>query len=112
MRFVYGFGFETSAQRANNEASGWDDEDSAALLIEAESDEEAREWGRAVADAFVKWLYESPDESWANAGYADYVEEETVSRWTRDDLRNLQTVAVGQMSDLTSISAHRAPVRR
>ena len=112
MRFVYGFGFETPAQRANNAAKGWDDEDSAAFLIDGGSEHEALEWGRTVAEAFFKWLYQDADESWAGGRYADYIEVEAESQWTAEQRADLIAVQVGQMPDLTLISAHRTPPAR
>lgn len=109
MRFIYGFGFETPSQRARNEANGWDDEDSAALVIDAESPKKALEWGRTVAEAFFKWLYDDPDASWLAGQYADYLEAESESRWTSEQRRSLVTVALGQMPDLALLSAHRSP---
>ena len=112
MRFVYGFGFETPIQRANNRAKGWDDEDSAALMIESDSEDEALRWGRAVAEAFFQWIYQDPEESWAAGFYVDYLEPETASSWTVTDLVHLQSVTPGQMPDLTKISTLRAPPPR
>jgi hypothetical protein len=112
MTFIYGFGFETPSQRARNEANGWDDEDSAALVIDADSSQEALEWGRTVAEAFFKWLCDDPAVSWLAGQYADYLETETQSRWTSEQRRSLVTVAVGQMPDPAMLSAHRSPELR
>jgi hypothetical protein len=106
MLFLYGFGFETPAQHLRNLQHGWDDEDSAAVLIEAESANEAREWGRQIAEAFLKWLHEDAGVSWAAGRYADWVDENADA-----ERRNgLATVATGVMPDLSTISSHRAPV--
>jgi hypothetical protein len=44
--FLYVFGYWTPEQRRQNELHGWDDEDSAALLVDAETEAQALEWGR------------------------------------------------------------------
>ncbi|HET6371798.1 MAG TPA: hypothetical protein VFG76_00685 [Candidatus Polarisedimenticolia bacterium] len=103
MRFSYGFGFETPSQRRRNAAHGWDEEDSAAVLIEAATADEARAWGRRIAEAFLKWLYADSAVSWADGRYADWVDEPAETE------RSLQTVSVGTLPDLSVISAHRNP---
>lgn len=72
--FRYTFGYETPQQAQLNARNGWDDEDSATLLIEAPSEVEAVAWGRQVAEAFVARLYAPALESWSAGGFADDIE--------------------------------------
>lgn len=69
--FLYVFGYWTPEQRRQNEQHGWDDEDSAAVLIDAETGEQALEWGRSVAEEFIRRLYDDPAFSWKAGGFAD-----------------------------------------
>ena len=107
MKFLYGFGFETPDQRARNAARGWDDEDSGCVFIEAATAGAALEWGRAVAEAFLKHLYDDPAVSWAADGYADWIESDPASRWSPEQLANVPTVSAGEMPDLTRVASAR-----
>jgi len=109
MKFLYGFGFESPRQRTLNIAHKRDDEDSAAVFIEAETSDAALEWGRAVAESFLKWLYDDPTVSWAAGRYADWIEPDPMAMLTPEQLRGIPTVAHGQMPSLAQISAHSRP---
>jgi len=77
-RYAYGFGFETPRQRVLNLKHGWDDEDSALIIIRAESADVAYAWGREIAEVCVRRLFErAGDEqySWKALDFADSVEE-------------------------------------
>jgi hypothetical protein len=80
-RFVYGFGFETPEQWLANRQHGWDDEDSATIIIHAENADAARAWGREIAAVSVRRLFEHAQSqewsSWQDEQYADWVEEAT-----------------------------------
>jgi hypothetical protein len=43
--FLFRFGYETPVQHRNNEAHGWDDEDSQAVFMECADADAALEWG-------------------------------------------------------------------
>ena len=72
--FLYSFGYETPLQNVNNAQHGWDDEDSRAVLIDAEDEQAAQAWGKEIAEYFVKLLYPDDRVSWKKLGYADWVE--------------------------------------
>lgn len=78
-RYLYGFGFETPRQWVLNRQHGWDDEDSALIIIRAESADAAYAWGREVAEASVRRLFERAHArelpSWKELEYADSIEE-------------------------------------
>jgi hypothetical protein len=65
--FLFRFGFETPVPYRNNEAHGWDDEDSHAVFIECADPDAALKWGREIAEAFVQRLWAAdgrPGPSW------------------------------------------------
>ncbi len=62
-RFLFRFGYETPLQLRDNDALGWDDEESGALFIRADSASEALAWGAEVAERFVRELYQRSDTS-------------------------------------------------
>ena len=109
MKCLYGFGFETPRQRLLNDGNGRDDEDSGCLFIECESAGEALRWGRVVAEAFMKWLYSDDSISWAESGYADWVNASPEAEYTPEQLANIACVPVGKMSDLSIISGQAKP---
>ena len=73
-RYFYVFGYNTPDQSRRNDQFGWDDEDSAAVIIEAESEDSAREWGQQIAEEYVKRLFGDQNVSWRKQGFADRVE--------------------------------------
>jgi hypothetical protein len=78
-RYAYGFGFETPTQWTLNRKHGWDDEDSAIIIIHADDADAARAWGREIADASVRQLFErarAPEiPKWKDLQYVDSIEE-------------------------------------
>lgn len=78
-RFAFGFGFETPQQRTSNRLHGWDDEDSAIIIIRAETADDARAWGREIAHESVRRLFEqaSAEElpNWKDEQFAESIEE-------------------------------------
>jgi hypothetical protein len=109
MQYLYGFGFETPHQPSPDSSAGWDQKDSGAVLIEADTAGAALAWGRAVAEAFIKWLYDNPDVSWAAGEYADYIEADPTTRFTADQLRNVVAVRAGVMPDLARVATGSRP---
>jgi hypothetical protein len=99
MRFLYTFGFETPGQLARNEANGWDDEASRSVVIVAESGEQARLWGRAVAEEFLKALLRRDDVSWGAGRYADGIEPVADS-----SCPEIPVIAVGEMPDMAQFT--------
>jgi hypothetical protein len=103
-RFLYGFGFERPQQWVANRQHGWDDEDSAIVIIRAETVEAAQAWGREIAAASVRRLFERAHAqelpSWKEAEYADWIEEATPES---DGVE----VFVGEMPELDWLAAHR-----
>jgi hypothetical protein len=98
-RYVYFFGYCTPDQIRRNEQHGWDDEDSAALLIMADSEEQALEWGRAIAEAFVCRLFNDQNASWKAQNFADGVETDAAETYSKDALIRMTTVNYGEYPD-------------
>jgi hypothetical protein len=96
-RFLYVFGYETPAQLRANAANGWDDEDSEALFIEAESEDEALKWGREVSERFMRQLHGDSSVSWTALGYAHWIEADPAGRgWRAEDVARLPVVRSGE----------------
>ncbi|XAM00879.1 hypothetical protein OT109_05730 [Phycisphaeraceae bacterium D3-23] len=93
--YVYGFGYENPKQLSGNITRGWDDEDNQAILITACSEEEALAWGRQIAEAFLKLLFQDESVSWQDRNYADRIEQLEKS-WPGQ-----QCVNAGVMPDFT-----------
>jgi hypothetical protein len=72
--YLYCFGYENPLQFRNNDHYGWDDEDSQAVLIDAESEEAALRWGQEISERFIKLLFRDEGISWKQLGYANWVE--------------------------------------
>lgn len=107
-RFVYGFGFETPEQWVANRQHGWDDEDSATIIIRAENADAALAWGREIAAASVRRLFDQAHAqdlpSWQEEQYADWIEEAT------PESRGVE-VNVGEMPPLDWLAALRMPTQ-
>jgi hypothetical protein len=71
--FQYSFGFESPMQLINNASFGWDDEDSQAVVIDADDENAALTWGRAIAERFFQLLQGRDTPTWASFMYADEV---------------------------------------
>jgi hypothetical protein len=100
-RFVFRFGYCTPSQWVANEAHGWDDESSAAFVVEAQTAEDALNWGREVANAFVAQLFEKSgtpsSSSWMDAKFASWLDENPERTFSGEFMRGLPTVTFGQM---------------
>jgi hypothetical protein len=97
MRYLYVFGYCTPTQWANNQNNGWDDEDSYACFIDAESEADALSWGQELSERFVGRLFkkanwESPIPSWREARYANWLERDPLSRFSGLALESLPIV--------------------
>lgn len=104
-RFVYGFGFETPDQWVANRQHGWDDENAATIIIRADNADAALAWGREVAEASVRRLFDRIHHAevpkWKEQDYADWIEEAPA------DSHSIE-VEVGEMPDLDWLTTLRA----
>lgn len=99
-RYLYVFGYQTPGQMAREMTNEWqDDQDSAALFIEASSSQEALEWGCQISEAFVKRLHQDDKFSWKALEYPHWIEDVPSSRFSADALATVATVSVGQFPD-------------
>jgi len=95
-RYLYIFGYNTPEQIEAFDKHGWDDEDSEAVFIEAESEQAALAWGQQISLQFVRSLYSDRGMTWKPDNYAHWIESEPSSRFTPDALRRLPVSRVGE----------------
>ncbi len=95
-RYLYIFGFSTPEQIEAFEKHGWDDEDSEAVLIEAESEQAALTWGLQISQQFVRSNFGERGPAWSPENYAHWIESDPASQFAPDALRRLPVVQVGE----------------
>src|SRR5262245_53681368 len=95
-KYLYIFGYETPEQHLANAENGWEDEDTQAVFIISESESEALEWGREIAERFVSWLYQDETVSWKAMNFAHWIEQEPEVRIPLEQLNRIPSVPVGQ----------------
>jgi len=101
--YLYVFGYETPAQRDNNAAHGWDDEDSAALFIIAETAQRALEWGRTVSRRYVSALFNDGAASWDESRFAAWLDHDYAANFSPDQLVAIPTVTYGEYPDIAGM---------
>ena len=94
--FLYIFGYETPAQAKANRAYGYDDEDSEAVFIEAESPDAALEWGRQISEHVIRELYSIDDASWWQSSFAHWIAERPEEQFTPEALSTIPHVRYGE----------------
>jgi hypothetical protein len=94
--YLYVFGFESPWQLRNNDAQGWDHEDSQGVLIDAADEAAALAWGQEISERFIKLLFRNQEISWRDRGYANWIET-PAGTWP-----DQQRVTVGEFPDFTS----------
>jgi hypothetical protein len=102
VRHLYVFGYQTPRQTEHSSPGASDDEESAAVFIDAPSRSDALAWGREVSDAFIRRLYNDEQISWKAFNYAHWIEDLPSSRFTAADLAGVLTVSVGTYPDWSS----------
>ena len=111
MQYLFRFGFESPSEFRTNRASDTDFESSEAVWIDAASADDALEWGRLVAEEFVRQLFGQAgieNYSWLGTSFAHWIEdEETVLSWARTSPDVLHA-DFGRMPDLTALVASRS----
>lgn len=102
-KYLFRFGYNFPAQYLANMKHGWDDEDSKAVFILAGSENEALNWGREVAEAFVARLYAQEPEtepmSWKEGEYAHWIENDPQGEggFKPEHLLNIPILKVGEL---------------
>jgi len=107
--FLFMFGFESPSEHFSNENNGTDFESSWALWISADNADAALAWGRCVAEEFVCRLFEQAGDgsrSWTEDGFAHWISEDTSEQERARGEASIQTVADGQMPDLSWALKH------
>jgi hypothetical protein len=107
-QYLFRFGFCTPAQWAENGRHGWDDESSSCVFVSAQSRDDALAWGREVAEAFVRSLFEGSGwsaaiPSWKTSGFAHWLEESPESEFTPDQLQSVPVVRLGEFPDFARL---------
>lgn len=98
------FGYESPAERQSNSDHGTDFESSTGVWIASASEQEAVDWGRAIAERFVTWLFEIEGKlpySWADGQFAHWVENDQAVLSSANDL---PIVPVGGMPDFALLT--------
>jgi hypothetical protein len=102
-RYVFRFGFDTPAFAAGYLAHGWDDEGSFGFFVDAESEADAFVWGRLVANAYVKAVWDragAEDETpWIDNGFAHGIDPNPDPWWFRATPPRTPIVTFGVMPD-------------
>jgi hypothetical protein len=98
------FGFEAPPQRSYNERFGTDDESSSCVFVLATSQEEALNWGREVAEAFVQHIFQAecqstPPPSWKSDGYAHWLETPSDEAYGWAERAGAPAVRLGEFPD-------------
>ena len=103
-KHLFLFGYETPAEARSRLVDGTDFESSTGLWITSASEEDALDWGRAVAQQFVTWLFERAGEDacpWADARFAHWIEADPS---VLKAAAKLPIVAVGEMPDFAVLA--------
>lgn len=99
MNRLFLFGYESPTEKQSNSEHGTDFESSTGVWITSASEQEAVDWGRAIAERFVAWLFEregKPSYSWIDGQFANWVESDLAVLSSANDL---PIVPVGGMPD-------------
>jgi len=96
------FGYETPLQARNNEEQGRDDEDSIAFFVEADSETDADEWGKVVAQMFLNALYENEYQPPSIAACYNGIEKNPETRFDASELSQISTLPHGDIEELNS----------
>jgi hypothetical protein len=96
-QYLYMFGYCTPTQWFNNEAHGWDDEDSAAVFIEAPTEHDALLAGRIVSERSVRRMFQrhrwfDGGPSWSASAFAHWIEHKPLDRFSGMALESLPVV--------------------
>jgi hypothetical protein len=113
-KFLFVFGFEDPIEFETNKKSGSDFESSRALWIIADDPSKAENWGRSIADRFVRTLFEAENSegySWSDAEFAHWIEPQPTGEWTAEQLEALPVVRAGEFPDFDALDAPCAPAQ-
>ncbi|HEX6641896.1 MAG TPA: hypothetical protein VF215_12335 [Thermoanaerobaculia bacterium] len=100
--FLFRFGFRGPQQWLGNVQHGWDDEDSEAFFVNADTSEEALRWGKEVAELLVRDLFEKYGwsgevPSWKGDQFANWIEDDPNEEYTSEQLQALPRVRHGEI---------------
>jgi hypothetical protein len=105
---LFRFGFENPVEAKCNARDGTDYESSTGIWIISESDEDAMQWGRTIAERLIGFLFDQAQVeaySWADASFAHWIEQEPDALSAAS---YLPVVSAGEMPDLAVLAADAA----
>jgi hypothetical protein len=95
-KFLFIFGYESPSEWTTNRRLGTDDESSFAVWVHALDEQSAMAIGRAFAQSHVDSIYASHPEcefsGWLEAGYAHWIEQQPLSRFSESALNQLNEI--------------------
>jgi len=102
-KFLYIFGYMTPTQHINNASLGWDDEDSEAVWIIAETEEKALEWGREISRKFITILCGQLVGYWHENNFANWIEQNGAAKYGAEQLTRIPWVKYGEYPDIAKM---------
>ena len=102
--FLYGFGYEDKYEMDANRRNNSDWESSKGVFIDAPSEADALQWGREIAEAFLRYEHDDPSVSWKALGYADWIEPDPSSCVWKHCLSFFPSVRVGEFPELSRMT--------
>jgi hypothetical protein len=102
--FLYIFGYRTPEQQERFTRFGHDDEDSAAVFIEADSANDALAWGREISEEFIRHLFADPTVSWQHMRYAHWIDAHPEEAYSAEALATILHVRHGQHPALRELN--------
>ena len=100
-RYLYIFGYRTPEQMASASTNENADESSQAVFIEADSGDQALEWGREISDKYVRQLFGAQPMDWKAMNFVHWVESEPQLEYPAVILEKLPVVSYGNFPDFT-----------
>ncbi|MBD3817135.1 hypothetical protein GS397_03350 [Sphingobium yanoikuyae] len=105
---LFRFGFENPREAKINASEGTGYESSTGIWIISQSDDDATEWGKTIAERLVIFLFNRAQivpYSWTDAGFAHWIEQDPEALPAAS---YLPSVSVGEMPDLAVLAADAA----
>ena len=99
-KYLFIFEYETPVQTRDNEEQGRSHEGSIAFFIEADSETDADEWGKVVAQMFLNALYENEYEPPQIAAYYNGIEKNPEGRFDPSELSQAHALSHGNIEEL------------
>lgn len=102
-RYFYFFSYVKSGQEKERPDSGFRDESSAAVFIEAGTAQEALEWGRQISAKFVAQTAGGEGTTWDPSAFANWIDADPQSQYPDHILSQIPTVSTGMYPDFCQL---------